>query len=45
MSDRYLEQRIDIKFCVKLGKNPNDAYAVLSKACGAEVMKNSKVSQ
>jgi hypothetical protein len=29
MSDRFLEQEINIKFCVKLGKNASDIYAVL----------------
>jgi len=41
MSDRFLEQRINIKFCVKLGKNASDTCAIPSEAYGAEVMKNS----
>jgi len=39
MSDRFLEQRIDIKFCVKLGKNASDTCAMLSKAYGGEAVK------
>jgi len=30
MSDRFLDQRINIKFCVKLGKNASDTYSMLS---------------
>jgi hypothetical protein len=43
MSNRFLEQRINIKFCVKLGKNASDTCAVLSKAFGGEAMKKSSV--
>jgi hypothetical protein len=32
MSDCFLEQWINIKFCVKLGKNESDTCAVLSEA-------------
>jgi hypothetical protein len=32
MSDRFLEQRINIEFCAKLGKNASHTYAWLSKA-------------
>jgi hypothetical protein len=32
---------INIKFCVKLGKNACDSCAVLSKGYGGEPMKNS----
>jgi hypothetical protein len=39
MSDQFLEQRISIKLCVKLGKNSNYICAVLSKAYGGEAMK------
>jgi hypothetical protein len=45
MSDRFLEQRIDIKFCVKLGKNASDTCAMLSDAYGGEAMKMSSVSE
>jgi len=40
MSDRFLEQRVNIKFCVKLGKNTSDTCAVLSEAYGGEAIKN-----
>jgi hypothetical protein len=40
MSDRFLEQRINIKLRAKLGKNASDACAMLSEACGGETMKN-----
>jgi hypothetical protein len=43
MNDRFLEQQINIKFCVKLGKNMSDTSAVLSEAYGAEAMKMSSV--
>jgi hypothetical protein len=36
LSDRYLEQRIKTKFCVKLGKNARDTCAILSEAYGGE---------
>jgi hypothetical protein len=36
MSDLFLEQRTNMKFCVKLEKNARDTYAVLSKAYGGE---------
>jgi hypothetical protein len=39
ISDLFLEQEIDIKFCVKLGKNGSDMYAMLSKAYGGGTMK------
>jgi hypothetical protein len=39
MSVRFLEQRINIKFCVKLGKNASDTCAMLSEAYGGEAMK------
>jgi hypothetical protein len=34
MSDLFLEQRFNIKFCVTLGKKANDTCAVLSEAYG-----------
>jgi len=40
MSDKFLEQQINIKFCVKLGKNANDTFAVLFEAYGGEAMKS-----
>jgi hypothetical protein len=45
MSDRFLEQRINIKFCVKLGKNASDICAVLSEAFRGEAMKKSGASE
>jgi len=36
MSDKFLEQRINIKSCVKLGKNASDTCTMLSKAYGGE---------
>jgi hypothetical protein len=45
MSDKYLEQQIDIKFYVKLGKNASDTCAVLCEAYGGEAMKKSSVSE
>jgi hypothetical protein len=43
MSDWFLEQQINIKFCVKLGKNASDTCAMLSKAYEGEVMITSSV--
>jgi hypothetical protein len=43
MSSQFLEQRINVKFCVKLGKYANDTCAVLSKAYGGEAMKKSSI--
>jgi hypothetical protein len=34
MSDRFLEQRISIKFCVNLEENSSDTCATLSEAYG-----------
>jgi len=45
MRDQFLEQRININFCVKLGKNASDTYAMLSMAYGGEAMKRSSVSE
>jgi hypothetical protein len=45
MSDRFLEQRIKTKFCVKLGKNASDTCAILSEAYEGEATKNSSVSE
>jgi hypothetical protein len=42
INDQVLEQQINIKFCVKLGKNASDTCAILSKAYGGEAMKKSK---
>jgi hypothetical protein len=43
MSDRFLEQRINIKFCAKLGKSASETLQMLSKADAADVMKKSSV--
>jgi hypothetical protein len=43
MSDRFLGQRIYIKFWVKLGENSSDIYALLSKAYVGKCMKHSNV--
>jgi hypothetical protein len=32
MSDRLLEQRINIKFCVKLGKSTSETLQMLTEA-------------
>jgi hypothetical protein len=41
LNDRFLEQRINIKFCAKLGKNANHSFAMLSEPYGGEAMKKS----
>jgi hypothetical protein len=41
--DQFLRQQINIKFCVKLGKNASDTCAVLSSTSGGEAMKKSSV--
>jgi hypothetical protein len=41
MSDRFLDQRIDVKFCAKLGKNKSETCTVLSEVCQNEVMEKS----
>jgi uncharacterized metal-binding protein len=45
MRDRFLEKRINITFCVKLGKNASDTCAVLSETYGGKAMKKSGVSE
>jgi hypothetical protein len=45
MSDRFLEQRINIKFCVKLGNNASDTYEMPSEAYGGETTKKSSVPE
>jgi len=39
MSDRFLEQQINIKFCMKLWKNASDSCAVLSIWSGKQTTK------
>jgi hypothetical protein len=41
MGNRILEQRINVKFCVKVRRNASDTYAMLSKAYGGKAMKKS----
>jgi hypothetical protein len=41
MSDRLLEQHINIKFCAKLGKSASETLHVLTEAYGADAMKKS----
>jgi hypothetical protein len=45
MNDRFLEQRINIKFCVNLGKNASKTCTVLSGAYWGEAMKRPNVSE
>ena len=43
MNDKNLEQRINIKFCVKTGKSANERLALFTVAYGECVMKKSSV--
>jgi len=43
MSDKNLEQRINIKFCVKFGKSASETWALLIVAYGEFAMKKSSV--
>jgi len=43
MTDRLIEQGINVKFCVKLRKNASDTCEIPSDAYGAEAMKMSSV--
>ena len=43
MSDKNLEQRINIKFCVKIGKSASETLALLTVAYGEYAMKKSSV--
>jgi hypothetical protein len=43
MSDRLLEQHINIKFCTKLGKSVSETLQMLTEAYGADAMKKSSV--
>ncbi|KAM6172859.1 protein GVQW3 isoform 1-T1 [Erethizon dorsatum] len=43
MSDRYLEQRISIKFCIKLNKSASETHHLLKEAYGDEVMSRARV--
>jgi hypothetical protein len=43
MSDKNLEQRINIKFRVKIGKSASETLALLAVAYGEYALKNSSV--
>jgi hypothetical protein len=43
MSDKNLEQQIDIKFCVKIGKSASEMLAPLTLAFGEYAVKKSNV--
>jgi len=43
MSDKNLEQRINIKFCEKIGKSASETLALLTVAYGEYDMKKSSV--
>jgi hypothetical protein len=43
MSDRLLEQRINIRFCAKLGKSVSETLQMLTEAYGSDAMKKSSV--
>ena len=43
MSDKNLEQRISITFCVKIGKSASETLALLTVAYGEHAMKKSSV--
>jgi hypothetical protein len=45
MSDKLLRQRINIKFCAKLGKSASENLHILTEAYGADAMKTSSVSE
>jgi hypothetical protein len=45
MSDKNLEQRINIEFCVKIGKRASETLALLTVACGEYAMKKWSVSR
>jgi hypothetical protein len=43
MSDKNLEQRISIKFCVKIGKSDSETLVLLTLAHGEYAMRKSSV--
>jgi hypothetical protein len=45
MSDKNLEQRIIIKFCVKIGKSGSETLALLTVAYGEYAMRKLSVSK
>jgi hypothetical protein len=42
-SDKNVEQRINLKFCVKIGKSAYETLALLTVACGEYAMNKSSV--
>jgi hypothetical protein len=45
MSDKNVEQQINIKFCVKIGKNASKTLALLTLAYGEYAIKKSSVTE
>jgi hypothetical protein len=45
MSDKNPKRRINIKFCVKIGKSANETLALLTVAYGEYATKKSSVSE
>jgi transposase len=43
MSDKRLEQRINIKLCARLGKSASETLQLLKEAYGADAMKKTSV--
>jgi hypothetical protein len=43
ISDRLLEQHINIKFCAKIGKSASETLHMLREDYGADAMKKSSV--
>jgi hypothetical protein len=43
MSDKNLEQQINIRFCVKIGKSASETIALLTLAYGEYALKKSSV--
>jgi hypothetical protein len=43
VSDRLLEQRINITFCARLGKSASETLQMLTEVYGANAMKKSSV--
>ena len=38
-----VEQRVNVKFCVKLGKSATETYDLLKKVCGDECLSHTQV--
>jgi transposase len=43
LSDSLLEQRVNIKFCAKLGKSASEILQMLTEAYGSDAMKTSSI--